>query len=104
MLRNRYGSSSKLGIYLVERGLAGRQNRRDDGGTVKIGVVGCGMVGSSAAFALVMNGVIAFGLNVVSFTANKKTSALTMTVAGELASTRAKACLSGQTAHTRVAL
>lgn len=34
------------------------------------------------ATALLMNGVIAFGLNVVSFTANKKTSALTMTVAG----------------------
>ncbi|KPV75367.1 uncharacterized protein RHOBADRAFT_14250 [Rhodotorula graminis WP1] len=33
------------------------------------------------AIALAMNGAIAFGLNVVSFTANKKTSALTMTVA-----------------------
>jgi hypothetical protein len=32
--------------------------------------------------ALLVNGLIAFGLNVVSFTANKKTSALTMTVAG----------------------
>ncbi|GAA5876629.1 hypothetical protein JCM8547_002425 [Rhodosporidiobolus lusitaniae] len=32
------------------------------------------------AIALAMNGAIAFGLNVVSFTANKKTSALTMTV------------------------
>jgi hypothetical protein len=32
--------------------------------------------------ALLINGLIAFGLNVVSFTANKKTSALTMTVAG----------------------
>lgn len=32
--------------------------------------------------ALLLNGVIAFFLNVVSFTANKKTSALTMTVAG----------------------
>ncbi|GAA5914916.1 hypothetical protein JCM8208_000770 [Rhodotorula glutinis] len=31
------------------------------------------------AIALAMNGAIAFGLNVVSFTANKKTSALTMT-------------------------
>jgi hypothetical protein len=34
------------------------------------------------AIALAVNGAIAFGLNVVSFTANKKTSALTMTVAG----------------------
>lgn len=34
------------------------------------------------ALALTMNGVIAFGLNVVSFTANKKAGALTMTVAG----------------------
>ncbi|KNZ52093.1 uncharacterized protein VP01_369g1 [Puccinia sorghi] len=33
--------------------------------------------------ALFVNGLIAFGLNVVSFTANKKTSALTMTVAGQ---------------------
>jgi hypothetical protein len=30
------------------------------------------------ALSLVVNGAIAFGLNVVSFTANKKTSALTM--------------------------
>jgi len=30
------------------------------------------------AFGLLVNGIIAFGLNVVSFTANKKTSALTM--------------------------
>lgn len=35
-------------------------------------------------FALLMNGIIAFFLNVVSFTANKKTSALTMTVAGNM--------------------
>ncbi|KAI9599208.1 hypothetical protein BDF19DRAFT_381873 [Syncephalis fuscata] len=34
------------------------------------------------AIALSVNGIIAFLLNVVSFTANKKTSALTMTVAG----------------------
>lgn len=34
--------------------------------------------------ALLVNGVIAFFLNYVSFTANKKTSALTMTVAGML--------------------
>lgn len=33
---------------------------------------------------LLLNGVIAFGLNIVSFTANKKTSALTMTVAGNI--------------------
>ncbi|KAG2226556.1 hypothetical protein INT45_005042 [Circinella minor] len=36
------------------------------------------------AFALLVNGIIAFFLNVVSFTANKKTSALTMTVAGNV--------------------
>lgn len=44
------------------------------------------------AIALAVNGAIAFGLNIVSFTANKKTSALTMTVAGaarrSLSSTR----------------
>lgn len=33
---------------------------------------------------LLINGVIAFFLNVVSFTANKKTSALTMTVAANV--------------------
>jgi hypothetical protein len=33
---------------------------------------------------LMMNGVLAFFLNYVSFTANKKTSPLTMTVAGNL--------------------
>jgi len=36
------------------------------------------------ATALAVNGLIAFGLNVVSFTANKKTSALTMTVAANV--------------------
>ncbi|KAI8888952.1 TPT-domain-containing protein [Backusella circina FSU 941] len=36
------------------------------------------------ASGLLFNGVIAFALNVVSFTANKKTSALTMTVAGNV--------------------
>ncbi|KAF9118591.1 UAA transporter [Mortierella sp. 14UC] len=35
-------------------------------------------------FALLVNGVIAFFLNYVSFTANKKTSALTMTVAANV--------------------
>ncbi|CAG8761237.1 42031_t:CDS:2 [Gigaspora margarita] len=39
---------------------------------------------TSLVFALITNGVIAFFLNVVSFTANKKTSALTMTVAGNV--------------------
>ncbi|GAA5997930.1 uncharacterized protein JCM10292_006916 [Rhodotorula paludigena] len=39
---------------------------------------------SHKAIALAMNGAIAFGLNVVSFTANKKTSALTMTVAANV--------------------
>jgi hypothetical protein len=34
-------------------------------------------------FGLLTNGAVAFLLNVVSFTANKKTSALTMTVAGK---------------------
>lgn len=34
-------------------------------------------------FGLLANGAVAFLLNVVSFTANKKTSALTMTVAGK---------------------
>lgn len=36
------------------------------------------------ASSLLLNGLIAFGLNIVSFTANKKTSALTMTVAGNV--------------------
>ncbi|KAK9446965.1 triose-phosphate transporter family-domain-containing protein [Limtongia smithiae] len=35
-------------------------------------------------FKLALNGAIAFGLNVVSFTANKKTGALTMTVAANV--------------------
>ncbi|CAG8459345.1 50_t:CDS:10 [Ambispora leptoticha] len=39
---------------------------------------------TSLVIALVTNGVIAFFLNYVSFTANKKTSALTMTVAGNV--------------------
>ncbi|KAH9471524.1 hypothetical protein Pst134EA_005419 [Puccinia striiformis f. sp. tritici] len=39
---------------------------------------------SEKVAALIVNGIIAFGLNVVSFTANKKTSALTMTVAANV--------------------
>ncbi|KAI8992302.1 triose-phosphate transporter family-domain-containing protein [Pilobolus umbonatus] len=39
---------------------------------------------SNLMLGLLMNGVIAFALNIVSFTANKKTSALTMTVAGNV--------------------
>ncbi|KAM0753587.1 TPT-domain-containing protein, partial [Meredithblackwellia eburnea MCA 4105] len=39
---------------------------------------------SSKLVALCVNGCIAFGLNVVSFTANKKTGALTMTVAANV--------------------
>ena len=35
-----------------------------------------------SAAGLLMNGCIAFGLNIVSFTANKKAGALSMTVAG----------------------
>ncbi|KAI8073121.1 triose-phosphate transporter family-domain-containing protein [Gongronella butleri] len=38
----------------------------------------------SLAGGLAVNGAIAFALNIVSFTANKKTSALTMTVAGNV--------------------
>ncbi|KAI8337624.1 TPT-domain-containing protein [Chlamydoabsidia padenii] len=36
------------------------------------------------ASGLLVNGLLAFALNIVSFTANKKTSALTMTVAGNV--------------------
>ena len=43
----------------------------------------------SLAIKLSVNGMLAFGLNYVSFTANKKTSPLTMTVAANL-----KQCLS----------
>ncbi|KAK7206760.1 triose-phosphate transporter family-domain-containing protein [Myxozyma melibiosi] len=39
---------------------------------------------SSMMIKLILNGAIAFGLNVVSFTANKKTGALTMTVAANV--------------------
>ncbi|SAM03712.1 hypothetical protein [Absidia glauca] len=38
----------------------------------------------SLASGLLVNGLLAFALNIVSFTANKKTSALTMTVAGNV--------------------
>jgi hypothetical protein len=37
----------------------------------------------SKAIALLVNGVIACGLNIVSFTANKKAGALTMTVSAK---------------------
>ena len=42
-----------------------------------------GGVPLSQALVLLMNGCIAFGLNVVSFSANGKVGALSMTVAGE---------------------
>lgn len=38
----------------------------------------------SKIFALALNGIVAFGLNVVSFEANRRTGALTMTVAGNI--------------------
>ncbi|KAM0750483.1 TPT-domain-containing protein [Meredithblackwellia eburnea MCA 4105] len=50
----------------------------------RVRIYGATKMTRSKATALVMNGVIAFGLNVVSFTANKKTSALTMTVAANV--------------------
>jgi hypothetical protein len=37
------------------------------------------------AIALLVNGIIACGLNIVSFTANKKAGALTMTVSAKYA-------------------
>ncbi|KAK9370253.1 triose-phosphate transporter family-domain-containing protein [Lipomyces kononenkoae] len=43
-----------------------------------------GSMTSNMLFKLFLNGAIAFGLNVVSFTANKKTGALTMTVAANV--------------------
>ncbi|KAI5481267.1 ribonuclease III [Pseudohyphozyma bogoriensis] len=50
----------------------------------KVRVYGATEMTRGKAIALFTNGVIAFGLNVVSFTANKKTSALTMTVAANV--------------------
>lgn len=49
----------------------------------RVRIYGATEMTSHKAWALAFNGAIAFGLNVVSFTANKKTSALTMTVAGK---------------------
>lgn len=48
----------------------------------RVRIYGATEMTGKKALALGINGVIAFGLNVVSFTANKKTSPLTMTVAG----------------------
>ncbi|KAK4705473.1 hypothetical protein P7C70_g725, partial [Phenoliferia sp. Uapishka_3] len=50
----------------------------------RVRIYGATEMTRSKAIALLVNGVIAFGLNVVSFTANKKTSALTMTVAANV--------------------
>lgn len=49
----------------------------------RVRIYGATEMTRSKAIALLINGVIAFGLNVVSFTANKKTGPLTMTVAGK---------------------
>ena len=43
-----------------------------------------GSLSSRDIVALIINGLIAFALNVISFTANKKTGALTMTVAANV--------------------
>lgn len=43
----------------------------------KVRIYGATEMTRSKAISLLINGVLAFGLNVVSFTANKKTSALT---------------------------
>ncbi|SCZ99285.1 BZ3500_MvSof-1268-A1-R1_Chr3-1g05925 [Microbotryum saponariae] len=50
----------------------------------KVRIYGATEMTRHKAIALATNGAIAFGLNVVSFTANKKTSALTMTVAANV--------------------
>ncbi|GAA6010769.1 hypothetical protein JCM11491_002937 [Sporobolomyces phaffii] len=50
----------------------------------RVRVYGATEMSQRKAVALMVNGAIAFGLNVVSFTANKKTSALTMTVAANV--------------------
>ncbi|GAA5861571.1 hypothetical protein JCM3774_002630 [Rhodotorula dairenensis] len=50
----------------------------------RVRVYGATEMTRQKAIALAINGAIAFGLNVVSFTANKKTSALTMTVAANV--------------------
>ncbi|GAA5958246.1 hypothetical protein JCM21900_000161 [Sporobolomyces salmonicolor] len=50
----------------------------------RVRVYGATEMTKHKAIALAVNGAIAFGLNVVSFTANKKTSALTMTVAANV--------------------
>lgn len=43
-----------------------------------------GHLGKREVLVLVVNGAIAFALNVISFTANRKTGALTMTVAANV--------------------
>ncbi|GAA5928322.1 uncharacterized protein JCM15063_003850 [Sporobolomyces koalae] len=50
----------------------------------RVRIYGATEMTQQKATALLVNGAIAFGLNVVSFTANKKTSALTMTVAANV--------------------
>ncbi|GAA5878972.1 hypothetical protein JCM16303_007249 [Sporobolomyces ruberrimus] len=50
----------------------------------RVRIYGATEMSQRKATALAINGAIAFGLNVVSFTANKKTSALTMTVAANV--------------------
>lgn len=42
------------------------------------------VIGPALVLKLFLNGIIAFGLNIVSFTANKNTSALTITVAANI--------------------
>ncbi|GAA5915666.1 uncharacterized protein JCM6883_000710 [Sporobolomyces salmoneus] len=50
----------------------------------RVRIYGATEMTQQKGIALAINGAIAFGLNVVSFTANKKTSALTMTVAANV--------------------
>ncbi|KAI9698470.1 MAG: UAA transporter [Candelina mexicana] len=58
-----------------------------EGATFYEDVVAPGRMTAWVAVVLTLNGLMAFGLNVVSFAANKKVGALTMTVAGNVKQT-----------------
>jgi hypothetical protein len=49
----------------------------------RVRTYGATQMNQTKAIALVVNGVIACGLNIVSFTANKKSGPLTMTVSAK---------------------
>lgn len=77
---NAYNTDNKMVVPEMDHG----KHIRSFAGSVAGGESSDFVMDRALIIKLLLNGLIAFGLNVVSFTANKNTSALTMTVAANI--------------------